>query len=305
MAITKAIIPAAGLGTRFMPYTKTIPKEMLPLLNKPAIQFIIEEGIQAQLDTFCIVTSKHKQAIADHFDIDIHLDHFLKEHEKEYLLDSLKKIARLAQFLYIRQPEPRGLGHAIWLARHAINKEYFGIFLPDDIIISKNSAMGQLIKVAKQERASVIAVIEVPIEQTSSYGMIGIKKQITPNLFQVSHVVEKPDEKETPSNLAVIGRYVLSHKIFPALEEIETDENGELQLTNAITQMAYNNEKVFAFKVQGTRYDIGNPIGWVKAIIGCALQDPQYAPYIQKLLDDKETLDGFMLNPTKLTEHSL
>ena len=141
-----------------------------------------------------------------------------------------------------------------------------------------------------------------PLITLSSYGIIGIKKQITPNLFQVSHVIEKPEQKDAPSNLAIIGRYILSHKIFSALDSIETDAKGELQLTDAIGQMMHNNEKVFAFKVQGLRYDIGNPIGWIKATIGCALQDPYYAPHISKFLADKELMDLFMYNPTKIVE---
>ena len=160
-----------------------------------------------------------------------------------------------------------------------------------------------MIRVARQEKASVIAVQETPVDQLSLYGVIAVKKQITPNLFHVSHVIEKPSQKEAPSNLAIIGRYILSHKIFTALEEIEFDASGELQLTDGITQMMRNNEKVFAYKVQGIRYDIGTPIGWIKANIGCALQDPHYASHIRKFIEDKDQLDTFMLNQEKLTEH--
>ncbi|MGE0206510.1 MAG: UTP--glucose-1-phosphate uridylyltransferase GalU [Candidatus Babeliales bacterium] len=301
----KAIIPAAGLGSRFLPYTKAVPKEMLPLLNKPAIQYIVEEGISSDIHDFIIVTSREKQAIVNHFDPSVELELLLQERGKLDLLDTLKKITRVAHFTYVRQSEPRGLGHAVWTARRSFGKEYFGIFLPDDIIISKQAAMAQLMKVARQEKASVIAVQEVPMGQVSSYGIIGIKKQITPNLFQVSNLVEKPDQKNAPSNLAVIGRYVLSSKIFAALEEIEADHNEELQLTDAICQMIHNNEKVFAVKVQGIRYDIGNPIGWIKANIGCALQDPQMAPHINKFLQDKDLLDTFLYSPSKIFENQL
>jgi len=305
MEITKAIIPAAGIGSRFLPFTKAMPKEMLPLLNKPACQYIIEEGIASSINQFIIITNKGKQAIANHFDYDFELETILKDHKKTDFIASLEKISRLAEFCYIRQPEPLGLGHAIWLARNVICNEYFGIFLPDDILISKNPGLAQLIQVARQEKASVIAVQEVPLEQTSSYGIIDIKKQITPNLYQVSQLVEKPDPKNTPSNLGIIGRYILSPKIFQAFEEIEADNTGELQLTDAIDVMIRNNEKVFAYKVQGTRYDIGNPIGWVKAVIGCALQDPQYAKHIKDFLEDKKQLDTFYYNQTKLIEHNL
>lgn len=302
MEILKAIIPAGGLGTRFFPFTKAIPKEMIPLLNKPAIQYIVEEGIASDIRNFIIVTSRDKHAISNHFDTNVAVEMLLKERNKQDLLVSLERLIRMATFTYVRQTEPRGLGHAIWTARHTIGKEYFGIFLPDEIIISKDPGLDQLIKIARQERASVIGVQEVSMDMVSSYGIIGIKKQITPNLFQVSHLIEKPDQKNAPSNLAIIGRYVLSHKIFPALESIETDDHEELQLTDAIGCMLHNNEKVFAYKIHGMRYDIGNPLGWVKAIIGCALQDPHYAPSISTFLEDKELLEHYRYNPAKISD---
>jgi UTP--glucose-1-phosphate uridylyltransferase len=305
MEVCKAIIPAAGLGTRFLPFSKAVPKEMLPLLNKPAIQYIIEEGLESDITNFTFVTCKGKEAIANHFDEDRDLELILKGTTRNHLLANLKQIIRNAQFSYVRQSEARGLGHAIWSARHLIDKEYFGIFLPDDIMISRPPALAQLIKIAKQERASVIAVQEVEKDAISSYGIVGIKKQITPNLFQLSHLVEKPLPSEAPSNLGIIGRYVLSHKIFPALEEIETDIHGELQLTDGISQMLYNNEKVFAYKVQGVRYDIGTPLGWIKATIGCALQHPEYANEINAFLHNKELIDSFFYNSTKILERSL
>ncbi len=305
MEIIKAVIPAAGLGTRFLPYTKALPKEMLPVLNKPAIQYIVQEGMDAAVKNFIMVVNKDKQALAQHFDTNLELEQILKDRDKEEVLEPLRKLSRDATFSYVHQIEPLGLGHAIWNVRHYIFKEYFGIMLPDDIIVSKQAALAQLIKVARQEKASVIAVQEVPMEDCSKYGMIGIKKQITPNLFQVSHLVEKPDKKDAPSNLAIIGRYVLSHKIFAALESIEAGSGGELQLTDAIGQMLFDNEKVFAYKVQGIRYDIGTPIGWLKANIGCALQDPLYRPYINELLEDKDLLDSYLYNQVKIVEHML
>lgn len=226
MDIIKTVIPAAGLGTRFLPFTKAVPKEMLPLLNKPAIQYNVEEALNSDIKNILMIVSKNKQAIANHFDSDLELEMILKERGELDLLTTLKKINRDAFFSYIRQTEPLGLGHAIWLARHSISKEYFGVQLPDEIIISKTPALAQLIKIARQEKATVVGVQEVPLEMTSSYGIVAVKKQITPNLFQVSHLVEKPEQKDAPSNLALIGRYVLSHKIFPALESIETDIKG-------------------------------------------------------------------------------
>ncbi|MEX0848633.1 MAG: UTP--glucose-1-phosphate uridylyltransferase [Candidatus Dependentiae bacterium] len=305
MDITKAIIPAAGLGTRFLPYTKAVPKEMLPLLNKPALQYIVEEGLSSDIKQFYIISSRGKQAIENHFDADPSLSHLLDDRDKGALLSSVNKIIRNASFTYIRQSEPLGLGHAVWLARHAICKEYFGIFLPDDIIAGKQAGLAQLIRIARQEKASVIAVQEVPQDCVSSYGIISVKKQITPNLFQVGHLVEKPEQKDAPSNLAVIGRYVLSHKIFQALDDISSYETDEMQLTDGISQMMKSNEKVFAYKVQGTRYDIGNPIGWLKASIGFALQDPHYAPHIRKYIDELDTMQSFMYDNNKNIMHNV
>ncbi len=303
--VVKAIIPAAGLGTRFLPFTKAVPKEMLPLLNKPAIQHVVEEGVSSGIKNFFIVTGRAKAALANHFDISPDLELMLKEKNKLDLISGIEKIIRSAHFTYVRQPEPLGLGHAIWMARHSIGKEYFGVFLPDDIIVSKQPGLDQLIKVARQEKASVIAVQEVPMECVSSYGVVSIKKQITPKLFQVSHLVEKPDQKDAPSNLAVIGRYVLSHKVFNALDEISSYATGELQLTDAISYMAQHGERVFAYKMQATRYDIGTPIGWFKAVIGTALKDPVYGPHIKDLLKDLNTPNSFIFNPTKNIIHTL
>jgi UTP--glucose-1-phosphate uridylyltransferase len=305
MNITKLIIPAAGYGTRFLPVTKSVPKELLPLLNKPAIHYIIEEGSNTNIRDFILITSRNKNSLVDYFDVAPDLEHHLKEKNK---LDSIKSIEiflRTCQFTYIRQSEPLGLGHAIWTARNIIGKEYVGICLPDDIIISKQPALDQLIRVARQEKASVIAVQEVPPHVVSSYGIIAIKKQITPNLFQVADVIEKPALKDAPSNLAIIGRYVLSPKIFQALEDITQYATDELQLTDGISQMIKNNEKVFAVKIQGTRYDIGTPIGWIKAIISLAAQHPEYSADIREFLADINTLDSFLYNQQKNIDHNL
>jgi UTP--glucose-1-phosphate uridylyltransferase len=306
MDISKVVIPAAGLGTRFLPYSSVIPKEMLPLLNKPAIQLIIEEGLASALNNYILITSQGKNQIPDYFDLSNGLEALLEEKGKGELLTDLKKIVRNAHFTYIRQSEPLGLGHAILMARHSIGKEYFGVSLPDDIIATEGTpALAQLIRIARQEKGSVIAVQEVPADCISSYGVIGVKKQITSNLFQVSHLVEKPDQKDAPSNLAVIGRYVLSHKIFNSLDEISTYAVNELQLTDGIGHMLKHNEKVFAYKVQGMRYDVGSPLGWIKAVIGLSLQDPYYAPHVKKYLKDLDGVNSFIYNSTKNIEHTL
>jgi len=305
MDVVKAVIPAAGLGTRFLPYTKSIPKEMVPLLNKPAIQHIVEECLKSDVNNFFMVTSKSKYALENYFDQNMELELALKEKDKESIISGLRKIIRTSRFTYVRQSEPLGLGHAVLMAKHSIAKEYFSVLLPDEIIVSKQPAIEQLISIARQERASVIAVKEVPQECVSSYGVIAIKKQITPKLFQVSHLVEKPSQKDAPSNLAIIGRYVLSNKVFDSLESISTYAVGELQLTDAISHMAQHGEKVFAYKVQGDRYDIGNPLGWLKAVIGTALQNPRYAPHIQEFLAELEHKGSFVLNSPKNFKRSI
>lgn len=305
MDIVKALIPAAGLGTRFLPFTKSIPKEMLPLMAKPAIQYIIEEGLLSELSQFLIITSRDKYALSDHFDSSPELQALLKEKGKESLLASVEKIIRQAHFTYIRQPEPLGLGHAVWMARHAIGKEYFAIFLPDDIITGSTPGIAQLMTIARQEKASVIAVQEVPSECISSYGVIAIKKAITPNLFQVSQVIEKPHPKDAPSSLAIVGRYVLSSKIMGTIDEMMAYDQENISLTDAITQLMHGGERVFAYKVQGTRYDIGSHLGWVKAVVATSLQDPELGPALKKFLADVDTPESFLYNPAKMIQDNL
>jgi len=304
MNITKAVIPSAGLGTRFLPATKAIPKEMLPILDKPAMQYVVEEGLLSGIKQFFIITSRGKSAIANHFDHAADLEEILRERNKESVLKDVNTIIRSAHFTYVRQPEPLGLGHAIAMARHSIGKEYFGVFLPDDIIVSKTPAIEQLIKVARQEKASVIAVQEVPLDAVSSYGIIAIKKQITPNMYQVAHLVEKPDPKDAPSNLAIIGRYILSYKIFDAIDAITPYATGEIQLTDAIANMMNNNEKVIAYKIQGQRFDIGTPLGWIKANIGLAVNHKVYGPHIKKLFEDTKLVEALAGNISSLTRKS-
>ncbi len=303
MEVLKTVIPAAGLGTRFLPYTKAIPKEMLPLIKKPAIQHIIEEALSSEINNMLLITGKGKSSIEDHFDYNPWLESFLKEKNKSELIETTERISRCANFAYIRQTEPLGLGHAIWLARHYIGKEHFAIALPDDIIMSKQPALAQLIRIARQEKASVIALQEVPSNQVSSYGVVSIKKQITPNLFQLSGMVEKPSPKNAPSNLAIVGRYILSNKIFTSLEEISSYAQGEMQLTDAINHMTQNGERVFGYKLQGTRFDIGVPAGWVKAVISYSLQDPEYAENIRQFINEIGQTQGFKIEtPSKILE---
>lgn len=288
MILTKAIIPAGGLGTRFLPATKTTPKEMLPLLEKPAIQYIVEEGVKSNIKTFIVVTGKNKSVIEDHFDPYPELENHLKARKKEDLLEGVTKLINQSNFIYLRQREALGLGHAVWSARHVIGKEHIAVFLPDDIILGQTPCMSQLIQVAFQEKCNVVAVQEVPFDKVSNYGVIGIRKQLSPNLFQVKELVEKPRATDAPSNLAIVGRYVLSPNIFHALDEMKIGAGGEVQLTDAIQSLLLSGEKVFAYKIQGTRYDIGTPMGLLKANLDLALRNPKYT---EEILEHLSLLD--------------
>lgn len=292
--ITKVVIPAAGLGTRFLPYTKSIPKEMLPLLDKPTIQYVIEESLKCDLNDIIIITNKSKHALEHYFDSDLALDITLKEKHMEGVLSDVKKIIKNSSFTYVRQYEPLGLGHAVLTTKHLIEKdekEYFCVVLPD-LIMQDQPGLDEIIKIAKNEKACVIAVQEVPMERVSSYGIVSIKQQISPELFQVESLVEKPSIKNAPSNLAIIGRYVFSSKIFDSLEKIGPDAKGELQLTNAINHMLQSGQKVFAYKMRGPHYDTGTPIEWLKATISCALANQNYAPEIRKFLSEIDLQTG-------------
>jgi len=282
----KGIIPAAGFGTRFLPCTKAVPKEMLPIVDKPSLQYVIEEGISSGIKDFVVITSKNKLGIEDHFDLYQELEQTLLLRKKESLLDSINKIIKTTNFLYIRQKEQLGLGHAIWTARKAFGKEHLAIFLPDDIFTGNLPAMGQLIKVANQEKCNVIAVQEVAKEEVNRYGIIDVRRQFSPNLFQVKELVEKPDVGSAPSNLAIVGRYVLSPNIFDSLENLKFGAGGEIQLTDGIQNLLLNGEKVFAYKVQGKRYDAGTPLGWLKTNIDFALKHPKYAKDIMSYLQE-------------------
>lgn len=271
MNITKAVIPAAGLGTRFLPYTKAIPKEMLPILNKPAIQLIVEEGIASHIKEFNIILNDDKQAIKNHFSAQPILEQTLKATGKESLLNSINTIISNAHFNYIPQPVPLGLGHAVLMAKQAINNEYFGIFLPDEIMTGKIPALAQLITMAQKYNASVIGVQQVPQEKVSSYGIIDIKKELENNVFEVAHLIEKPTIDQAPSNYAIIGRYILSPRIFNSLETIAPGAGGEIQLTDGIADMMRNGERVIAHVIDTTRYDIGIPAGWLNANISVGI----------------------------------
>ncbi len=266
MKIRKVVIPAAGLGTRFLPITKVIPKEMLPLLNKPAIQYIVEEAIDSKLDNFLVVISKGKEAIENYFNSSTYFDYLLKEKQQTHLLSGLSNIIKSAKFSYVEQKQQLGLGHAILMAKEYIKEDYFCVMLPDDIIVSDNPGINQLIEIATKTKSTVVAVQEIPLEFVSSYGIVSIKSKISDNIFQLNGLVEKP-KKLAPSNLAIVGRYVISNKIFSSLEKISSTNLSELQLTDAISHMLQNGEPVIAVKIDGERYDVGTPQNWLRATI--------------------------------------
>ena len=267
--INKLIIPAAGIGSRFLPITKSIPKEMLPLSNKPAIQYIVQEALDANIESMLIVLSPEKTVIIDYFSCNHHLDKVLKEQNKEEYTEGLNKILAKAQFQYFIQNQPKGLANALLHARAAIDEdEFFAVSLPDDIIFGTPPEIQNLKELAEREQATVIAVQEVPREQISSYGVVAIEKQLSDNAYQISSLVEKPPADEAPSNLAIVGRYIFSQKLFQYIEKTPPSKtHGEVLLPETINLMIQNNEKVLAYKIQGTRYDIGTPEGWMKYIM--------------------------------------
>lgn len=272
-SVRKAIIPAAGLGTRFLPATKAQPKEMLPIVDKPTIQYIIEEAVASGIEDIIIVTGRGKRAIEDHFDKSYELEETLAKKGKFDLLEQVQAIANLANIHYIRQKEPLGLGHAINCAKSFIGDEPFAVLLGDDIVHSQTKpCLKQLIEVYERFNSSVIGVQEVPDEDVSKYGIVSIKQtEIAKNCFHVNDLVEKPKLENAPSNYAIMGRYVLRPEIFEILDTQTPGAGGEIQLTDAIKRL---NEKqmVVAYNFEGTRYDVGDKFGFIKAQVEFALK---------------------------------
>lgn len=268
--IKKAIIPAAGLGTRFLPATKAMPKEMLPILDKPTIQYIVEEAARAGIEDIIIVTGRHKRAIEDHFDSQKELEMVLKEKGKSELLEKVQYSTELANIFYVRQKEQKGLGHAISSARQFIGNEPFAVLLGDDIVESEVPAVKQLIDVYEETGHSVIGVQEVPEADTHRYGIID---PLTKNgrQYEVKKFVEKPAQGTAPSNLAIMGRYVLTPEIFDYLKTQKEGAGNEIQLTDAIERMN-NDNQVYAYDFEGERYDVGEKLGFVKTTIEYALK---------------------------------
>jgi len=291
--IRKAVIPVAGLGTRFLPATKAQPKEMLPLVDKPVIQYIVEEAVSSGIKQIIFVTGRHKRAIEDHFDRNLELERALEEKGKEELLKVVREISELADFIFIRQKEPKGLGHAVLTAEPAVGNEPFAVLLGDDVMVAEPPATRQLIDVYSKFKCSVLGLQEVPREEVSKYGIAG-GREVEPKVIKVDSLVEKPEPEEAPSNLAIVGRYILTPGIFEALKRTPPGKGGEIQLTDAIALLSQR-EAVYGRIIEGKRYDTGNKLGFLEATIEFALKDREIREPFLKLIKRKleeEQRDG-------------
>lgn len=273
MRITKAVFPAAGLGTRFLPATKAQPKEMLPLVDKPLIQYVIEEAVASDIHNVTIVTGRGKNAIEDHFDVSFELERVLEDRGKRDQLDEVRRISNMINVSYVRQKEALGLGHAILVARDLVGNDPFAVMLGDDIIDSETPCMKQMTMLFEKLQATIIATCEVPVSEIHQYGVIrGVPVEgYNGRVYRIQDVIEKPPASEAPSNLAIIGRYVLTPEIFAVLEKTRTGRGGEIQLTDGI-RLLLDQQPAYAYKFEGTRYDAGDKLGFLKATVEFALR---------------------------------
>jgi len=285
MSINKAVLPAAGLGTRFLPATKAQPKEMLPLVDKPLIQYVVEESVGAGITNVIIVTGRGKTAIEDHFDVSFELERFLEDKGKVKELDIVKAISDLVNVSYVRQKEALGLGHAVAVAEPLVGDEAFAVLLGDDLVASDVPCIQQMIEVYEQVKAPVLAVMRVPRDEISSYGVIAATSE-GERLHRVSRLVEKPSADDAPSDLAIIGRYILTPAIFEHVKKTGTDARGEVQLTNALESLL-SETPIYGFEFEGVRHDCGNKLGFLKASVEYALERPdlgaQFRDYLTSL----------------------
>jgi UTP--glucose-1-phosphate uridylyltransferase len=288
--VRKAVFPAAGLGTRFLPATKAQPKEMLPLVDKPIIQYGVEEAAASGVDNIILVTGRGKNAIEDHFDVSVELETFLEARGKKELLAEVRKISSPINLSYVRQGEPLGLGHAVLVTRSLVGDEPFAVILADDVIDAQPPALRQMIDVFTEFQGPVLAIERVPAQDVSSYGIIDAE-EVRPGVYRIRDMVEKPSRAEAPSDLAIIGRYVLTPDIFPALEATASDRTGEIQLTNGLRRLL-RERPIYGCRIDGVRHDTGNKLGFLKAVVYFALRRPDLAgPFAEYLraIDLKET----------------
>jgi UTP--glucose-1-phosphate uridylyltransferase len=293
MHVRKAVILAAGYGTRFLPATKVIPKEMLPLVDRPAIEYVVEEAVKAGLEQIIMVTAGAKRAVEDHFDRELELERWLERKGNVQQAEEMRRLAEMAEIVCVRQKERLGIGHAVLMARTLVGDEPFALFFPDDIIESAVPAIKQLMDVFYRHGGSVLAVQRLPRAELSHYGIIE-PKELEERVYRVLRIVEKPSAAEAPSDLATVGRYVLTPAIFPALERTQPGAGGELQLTDGIG-LLLKEEPVFACRYEGERFDVGRPLGLLKASLSMALARPDLGPelrsYLQDLLAREESRD--------------
>ena len=289
--VRKAVFPAAGLGTRFLPATKAQPKEMLPLIDKPIIQYGVEEAVASGISNIILVTGRGKSAIEDHFDVSAELETFLESRGKLDQLEEVRSISRLITVSSIRQGEPLGLGHAVLVTEAIVAGEPFAVVLADDVIDADPPGLRQMIDVYDRADGPVIAVERVPEDQVSSYGIVDVEPapQLGKGVFRIKDLVEKPPRSEAPSNLAIIGRYILTPDIFPALRETARDKSGEIQLTNGMKRLLAE-RPLYAYEIEGVRHDTGNKLGFLKAVVYFGLKRPDLADPFRAYLDS--------LNPT-------
>ncbi|MEA1933715.1 MAG: UTP--glucose-1-phosphate uridylyltransferase GalU [Thermodesulfobacteriota bacterium] len=285
MKVRKAVIPVAGMGTRFLPASKAIPKEMLTIVDKPTIQYIVEEVTAAGIEQVILITSEGKAAIENHFDYDYQLDTFLEQKGKDKLCEEVRYVSNLIDIVSVRQKKPLGLGHAIWSARHVVGDEPFLILLGDDLVISDKPCCAQMIELFNELQESIVAIQKVPKKETLNYGIIE-GSSVRDRVYKVNRMVEKPAPGTTQSDLAIIGRYILLPDIFKYLEKTTPGHGGEIQLTDALMALA-NKRNMFAYEFEGTRYDAGDKLGYLKAIVALALRHPElgndFAKHIKKV----------------------
>ena len=287
-AVRKAVFPAAGLGTRFLPATKAQPKEMLVLVDKPIIQYGVEEAVASGVDNIILVTGRGKYAIEDHFDVSVELETFLESRGKTELLAEIRKVSNLINFAYVRQGEPLGLGHAVLVARDLVGNEPFAVILGDDVIDAEPPALRQMCTVFERVGGPVLAVERVPQADVSSYGIVQIAESLGDGVYRIQDLVEKPRREEAPSNLAIIGRYVLTPDVFPALQATAVDRTGEIQLTNGLRRLLQD-RPIYAYEVKGVRHDTGNKLGFLKAVVYFALKRPDLAEPFREYLQSLDT----------------
>ena len=284
--VRKAVFPAAGLGTRFLPATKAQPKEMLPLVDKPTIQYGVEEAVAAGISNIILVTGRGKNAIEDHFDVSAELEAFLESRGKFEQLEEVRSISRMISVSYVRQGEPLGLGHAVLVTESVVAGEPFAVVLADDVIDADPGGLQQMIEVYNRTDSPVIAVERVPDEQVSSYGILDVEPapEVGPRAYRIRDMVEKPPRAEAPSNLAIIGRYILTPDIFPALRETDRDKSGEIQLTNGMKRLL-GKRPMYAYEIDGVRHDTGNKLGFLKAVVYFGLKRPDLAGPFREYLE--------------------